>query len=311
MELVRGLANLRRYSRRLAGRRCVATIGNFDGLHLGHQTLLSRLQQIATSTDLHTAVIFFEPHPREFLNRAEAPYRLMTWREKVEAIGELGIDTAILLRFDDKVRNMQPEDFARQVCSPDWLAHLVVGDDFRFGANRKGDFLALQKWGKEAGLEVENTDTVCVSGERVSSTRVRRALGESNPGEAARLLGHPWSYAGRVIAGRRRGHQLGFPTANLKLPDNRLAISGVYAVRVRLQGGRECPGVANMGVRPTFSEGNQSLEVHLLDFDGDLYGQRLRLFFLAKLRDEKKFPDAQALRKQIAADVERAREILT
>ena len=314
MHLVRGLANLPNYQRHFAGQRCVATMGNFDGMHLGHRQLLERMRQVAGERGMRTAVVFFEPHPREFFAALggddKPPYRLSSWREKVEMLADLGMDTAVMLRFDEQMRQTTPAQFVERVFEVLGLGHLVLGDDSRFGVERSGSFDDLKRWGDGAGIGVEGSPTFFFGGERVSSTRIRQALLGGDLALATALLGRCWSYSGRVVRGQQRGRTLGFPTANLRLPAQRLAISGVYAVRAQTADGGDYGAVANMGVRPTFAGEQQSLEVHLLQYSGDLYGQRLRVEFVEKLRDERKFDGVDGLKAQIAADIEQALGVL-
>lgn len=311
MHLMRGMHNLVRRAERGKIGPMAATIGNFDGLHLGHRKMLDRVRQIAAGTSTQSGAFFFDPHPREFLRPAEAPARLMLCRDKIEGLKMLGMNRVVMLKFDDRMRQMEPETFVRDILLRAGVKHLLVGDDFRFGAGRAGDYSTLQELGGRLGMTVEDMPTVQLAGERISSTRVRQALYDGDLELATELLGNPWSYSGRVVEGRKMGRQLGFPTANLPLPPQRLAVAGVYAVRVKLRGDAlEWPAVANVGVRPTFGGERKVLEAHLLDFSGDLYRQRIRVSFVVRLREEKKFSGPEALKEQIALDCQRARECL-
>lgn len=310
MRLIRGLTNLKRLSGQagspLAGG-CVATIGNFDGVHLGHKTIIDQVKQKAAQLGVPSVVMIFEPQPREFFQGAEAPPRLMPFRQKFEALLAEGVDMVLCIRFDETFRSYSGMGFIEDVLvSGLGVRHLVVGDDFRFGCDRAGDFKLLQSVGQERGFTVENTRTVTVDGERVSSTRVRNALNVNGLEEAERLLGHPYRIHGRIVYGRQLGRQLNAPTANILL-NQMPALRGVYVVRARLETGEWCDGVANIGLRPTVDGKRPSLEVHLFDFAGTLYGQHLEVVFRHGLRDEVKFDSVDELRQQIARDFDNAR----
>lgn len=305
MQLIRGIHNLRPQHRG-----CVATIGNFDGVHLGHQAILRQVKSVAGVHGLPATVIVFEPQPREFFAGAQAPPRLNRFREKVAALREYGADRVVCLQFNPALRELTGEAFVEQVLINGLgVRHLVVGDDFRFGCDRRGDFRLLNQMGQDGGFEVENTHTYCLNGERISSTRVRTTLASGNLRDAARLLGRPYSIASRVVHGRKLGRTIGAPTANLLLKVHRPALNGVFTVMVRLPDGRRWPGVANIGVRPTVDGVAPALEVHLLDFSGDLYAARLPVTFLARLREEHKFDSIDALKAQIALDIQQARSM--
>ena len=310
MRLIRGLTNLKRLSGQagspLAGG-CVATIGNFDGVHLGHKTIIDQVKQKASQLGVPAAGMIFEPQPREFFQGAEAPPRLMPFRQKFEALLAEGVDVVLCIRFDETFRSYSGMGFIEDVLiSGLGVRHLVVGDDFRVGCDRAGDFKLLQSVGQERGFTVENTRTVTVDGERVSSTRVRNALNVNGLEEAERLLGHPYRIHGRIVYGRQLGRQLNAPTANILL-NQMPALRGVYVVRARLETGEWCDGVANIGLRPTIDGKRPSLEVHLFDFAGTLYGQHLEVVFRHSLRDEVKFDSVDELRQQIARDFDNAR----
>ncbi|HGG60982.1 MAG TPA: bifunctional riboflavin kinase/FAD synthetase [Gammaproteobacteria bacterium] len=300
MKLIRGLYNLRAEHQGSA-----ATIGNFDGAHLGHQAVLGQLREYARSANSPTTVITFEPLPQEYFLKAKAPGRLTPLRRKFELLRDLGIGQMLCLPFNDQLANMTAETFIQRVLV-DGLAVrlLVVGDDFRFGRNRAGDFALLRQAGEQFGFEVVDTRThVCSDGERVSSTRIRQALAEGDFAMAEKLLGRPFTMSGHVIHGDKRGRQIGFPTLNIRANRPVSPLKGVFAVRVDGLGN----GVANVGTRPTFDGKSMLAEIHLLDFDGDLYGRRITVRFLKKLRAEKKFDDFQALVAQINQDIEAAR----
>ncbi|WP_289102684.1 bifunctional riboflavin kinase/FAD synthetase [uncultured Marinobacter sp.] len=310
MRLIRGLTNLKRLSGQAGSplaSGCVATIGNFDGVHLGHKTIIDQVKQKAAQLGVPSVVMIFEPQPREFFQGDEAPPRLMPFRQKFEALLAEGVDMVLCIRFDETFRSYSGMGFIEDVLvSGLGVRHLVVGDDFRFGCDRAGDFKLLQSVGQERGFTVENTRTVTVDGERVSSTRVRNALNVNGLKEAERLLGHPYRIHGRIVYGRQLGRQLNAPTANILL-NQMPALRGVYVVRARLETGEWCDGVANIGLRPTVDGKRPSLEVHLFDFAGTLYGQHLEVVFRHGLRDEVKFDSVDELRQQIARDFDNAR----
>lgn len=303
MELIRGLHNLRPRHRG-----CVATIGNFDGVHLGHQRILEQVLVQARARRLKSTVILFEPQPQEFFAPDKAPPRLMTLRDKVRALREAGIDQLLLCRFDDAFRSQSAAQFVQRLLVDGLgIDYLVVGDDFRFGAGRDGDFAYLQQAGDKAGFEVTDTTTCLVDGERVSSTRIRAALQAGDLVLAAALLGKPYRISGRVRHGDKRGRELATPTANLAMRRVQSPVAGVYSVRVFGAGLSGAPGVANVGTRPTVNGSDNRLEVHLLDYSGDLYGKYLDVEFLHFQREEKKFDGLDALKAAIWQDIDQAR----
>jgi riboflavin kinase/FMN adenylyltransferase len=305
MELIRGRYNLR------PGRRgCAVTIGAFDGVHRGHQAVLAHLRDEAEARNLDAVAITFEPLPREYFAPNDAPPRLMGLRDKVVAMREQGVDRLLCLRFNEALRRMSAREFVEAFFVRGLGArYIVLGDDFRFGNDREGDINYLRSVSEEFGFSVEPTPTFALSGDRVSSTRVRSALAEGDFALAAQLLGRPYCISGRVTHGRRLGRELNSPTANIALRRSNTPISGVFAVSVTGAGLVDAPGVANLGVKPTIaSDLGVSLEVHLLDRKVDLYGKRLAVRFLHKLRDEQKFASLDALKAGIAADQAAARE---
>ena len=303
MQLVRGLHNLKP-----APRGCVATIGNFDGVHRGHQAILQRLRERAAELQLPSCVVIFEPQPREFFGPDNAPVRLSRLRDKLELLAAAGVDRVLCLAFNRRLRELSAADFVRTVLVEGLaVQHLEVGDDFRFGCDRAGDFPFLEQAGKQFGFSVEDAITIELDGERVSSTRVRNAAQVADFALAEQLLGRPFSISGRVLHGQKLGRQLGTPTANVQLKRRRPPLNGVYLVSAELDG-RVQPGVANIGMRPTVAgDGRAHLEVHLLDFAGDLYGRRLTVVFHQKLRDEQRFASLEALKAAIDADIASAR----
>lgn len=276
-------------------------IGNFDGMHLGHQALLNQLMQSARAKNLIPAVMTFEPHPREFFTPASAPARLRSLREKLEYLSELGVARIYICAFNRKFATISAQEFMQKILLQSLNAKtILVGNDFRFGAKRAGsvaDFIA-------AGFDLIDFPQVDMVGERVSSTRVRHALANGRLHEAAALLGRAYSISGKVVHGAQRGRTIGFPTANVHMRHERPALTGVYAVK--LDGLR---AVANLGVRPTIAGiPKLSLEVHVLDFNGDLYDKHVHVEFLHKIREEMKFDSLDALKTQIAKDVEVAKK---
>ncbi|WP_313952658.1 bifunctional riboflavin kinase/FAD synthetase [Accumulibacter sp.] len=286
----------------------VLTIGNFDGVHLGHRQLLARLTAAATEAGLPAAVLTFEPHPREFFAPESAPSRLSTLREKLELIADDGVDLAYVGHFNARFAALSADEFIERVLVRALrVRHLIVGDDFRFGARRTGDFSLLRDAGARLGFQVDAMDSVTVDGERASSSAVRDALQGGRLEHAARLLGRPYSIDGRVVRGDQLGRQLGFATANIRIKHERPPLQGVFAVEVKGLPGGPHQGAANLGYRPTANQVTRPLlEVHLFDFSADIYGAHLNVRFLHKLRDEMKFADLNALKAQIASDVKTA-----
>lgn len=284
----------------------VLAIGNFDGVHLGHRALLERLTATARRHGLPPAVMTFEPHPRELFAPEQAPARLTSLREKLALLEACGVEEVFLLHFSRKLAGLTAEEFIDRVLVEGLaVRHLMIGDDFRFGKGRAGDFGMLQAAGQRHGFTVEAMHTIEIDGERVSSSAVREALAAGDLEHAARLLGRPYNIAGRVVHGGKLGRALGFPTANIQLKRKRVALAGVFAVTVSGLDKRHLPGAASLGVRPTLGHGlKPQLEVHLFDFDREIYGAHVTVHFLHKLRDEAKYDSLDALKAQIARDVE-------
>ena len=305
MELIRGLHNLRPRHRG-----CVATIGAFDGVHHGHRAVLDHLLEKAGELGLPSVVVVFEPLPREYFSPSKAAPRLMSFREKFRALRDLGVDRLLRVRFDAGLQTMSAHDFITRVFVEGLgVRHIVVGDDLRFGHRRRGDFLLMQQQGERYGFRAELVDTLSRSGTRVSSTRIRRALADADFALAEELLGRPYQIEGKVVHGDRRGHELGFPTANLELHRLRAPLSGVYLVEVQGAAERALPGVANVGTRPTVNDSIRAiLEVHILDFYADLYGRNIGVTFQEKVREEQRFASLELLRRQLHKDIARGRE---
>jgi len=304
MELIRGLHNLRP-----SHRGCVATIGNFDGVHLGHQAVIGQLAEKAQALNLPTTVITFEPQPLEFFSPDKAPARLTRLREKVQALRRFAVDRVLCIAFDTHFAAQSAEDFIELVLVGGLdVRYLVVGDDFRFGAGRRGDFAMLQAAGREYDFQVVNMHTFNIDGERVSSTRIRTALATADLAAAEKLLGRPYRMCGRVAHGDKIGRAIGIPTANIHLHRQLTPLKGIFVVELFGLAGEPLPGVASIGTRPTINGTRPLLEVHLLDFDREIYGTYVNVNFLLKLRDEKRFDTVEAMAQQIRLDIGHARE---
>lgn len=303
MELIRGLHNLKPRHRG-----CVATIGNFDGVHSGHRAVIAQLMQKAWALRLPTLVMLFEPQPQEFFQPDTAPPRLTRLREKVELLRRYGIDRILCLRFDANLAALSAHEFVERVLVQGLqIRYLAVGEDFQFGHRRHGNFALLTQAGRERSFEVAAVPVFQYDGRRVSSTAVRQALAAGDLPQAQRLLGRPYTICGRVTQGDRRGRTLGFPTANIRLRRRTSPLQGVYVIEVRGIEARPLAGVANVGTRPTLGGKRSLLEVHLFDFNQDIYGRRIEVTFLQKLRDERRFDSLAELQRQIGYDVAQAR----
>ncbi|MEN8168650.1 MAG: bifunctional riboflavin kinase/FAD synthetase [Pseudomonadota bacterium] len=305
MELIRGIHNLRPRHRG-----CVATIGNFDGVHLGHQAVLGQLAEKAGEFCLPAVVITFEPQPQEYFSHGDIPPRLTRFREKIQALRRFAVDRVLALQFNQKLAELSAEEFIQQVLLDGLdIRYLVVGDDFRFGKGRGGDFSMLQQVGAKHGFDVVNMHTFSQGDERVSSTRIREALQRGELMPAEQMLGRTYRMCGRVAHGNKLGRTIGFPTANIFLHRKKTPVDGVFAVEMFGIKGEPVAGVANVGTRPTVDEtGTRSLlEVHLFDFDGDIYGRYVHVDFLHRIREERRFESFDALKAQILNDADVAR----
>lgn len=304
MKLIRGLHNLTPFS---SG--SVVTIGNFDGAHLGHQAVFKQVLAVSVERNLIPLVITFDPHPREFFS-GDCPGRLTRLREKLYFFHHYGIETVLCMHFNQNLADTLAHDFVQQVLLLQCRAkHIIVGDDFRFGSHRLGDFTLLSQLGQHYGFSVAEANTVVDStGERISSTRIRRALSQGNLREATALLGHSYVMLGRVAHGDQLGRQLGFPTANIHLHRKQTPLQGVFAVKVHGLAKRPILGAANLGTRPAVGGTRCLLEVHLLDFNRDIYGAHIAVEFCHKLRDEVHYDTLDELKHQIARDVKNTRE---
>ncbi len=305
-------ADRRPASARSVGRGCVLTVGNYDGVHLGHQHMISALQQRAAELNCPSTVLVFEPSSKEFIDPAGAPPRLTRWREKFLALAALGVDCLVTLRFDDGMRAMSPQRFVDELIVAGLGArHVVVGDDFRYGAKAEGTIETLRAAGRVRGFGVEQIAAFNIDGVRVSSTAVRERLERGDCAGAGRLLGRRYRMMGRVVYGKALGRTLGFPTANLRLMRRKSPLGGILAVRVHGIGAAPLSGVASLGTRPTVNGIEPLLEVHVFEFSGDLYGRALEVEFIAKLRDEVKFDSLESMLVQMKLDAAHAREILS
>jgi riboflavin kinase/FMN adenylyltransferase len=288
----------------------VLALGNFDGLHRGHIKIIERVRRVAAERGSTSLVLTFDPHPPRIVRPDKAPPLLMTLQQKLEALEKAGIQGVAIVRFTHEVSQWEPETFVRTVLV-DWLriSEVWVGADFLFGRNRSGNFSLLRALGQHYGFRVEKIDSVRYKDFVVSSTRIRRLVAEGRVDEAGALLGHHVYIDGIVVEGAKRGRELGVPTANLRTENELLPPDGVYATTATVDGVVH-PGVTNIGLRPTFeSSPARVVEAHILGFDRDLYGERVRLGFVQRLRDERRFPDVDALKAQIDADIRRARRL--
>ena len=302
MKLIRGLYNLTRPLPASA-----VTIGNFDGVHRGHQLVISQLKQVAASASLPTVVIIFEPQPIEYFAPGKAPKRLSRFREKIAYLKAQQIDYLLCLHFDQKLAAQSAENFVQKILVDSLnTRHLVIGDDFHFGKNRQGNFQFLKDNSNRFGFMVDETETLMIDGERVSSTRIRESINRGDFEKAAELLGRPYSLSGRVAHGQKLGRELGYPTINIKMGDKTLIVKGIFAVNVKGIDNRVLQGVASIGTRPTVNGVDTILEVYILGFDQDVYGYSVEVEFLHKIRDEEKFDSLEELTSWIGRDTEKA-----
>lgn len=303
MELIRGIHNIKTQHKG-----CVLTIGNFDGVHLGHMRVLAQLCAKAKQLELPSVVMTFEPQPMELFAGDKAPARLTRLRDKYVQLSKLKIDRLLCVNFNKRFADWPAESFIRDLLVDKLgVKYLVVGDDFCFGRDRAGNFDMLKKAGEKYGFEVVNTESFCVQEHRVSSTSIRKALADNEIAQAERYLGRAYSISGRVSHGQKLGRTIGFPTANIPLKRCVSPVSGVYVVQVHGVDESSYGGVANIGQRPTVNGVRQQLEVHLFDFNENLYGKQLEVSLLKKLREEKRFESFEALKQQIELDAEAAR----
>jgi len=304
MQLIRGLHNLSEEHRG-----CALTIGNFDGVHLGHLEILKNLKKAADELKLRTCMMSFEPLPMEYFNRKSAPARLHRIREKWSALQRANIDYFLCAKFNHQLANLSADDFIKNILLEKLnIKYLLVGDDFRFGSKRCGDFNTLQQAGEKHGFEVHNSHSFCFENERISSTRIRQALMQNQLEQAEKMLGRPYQICGHIAHGDKRGRTIGFPTANIKLHRHATAVHGVYAVQMSSENNLSINGVANIGKRPTVDGQDLQLEVHLFNFNQEIYGQKVCVKFKHKIRDEKRFDSFDDLKQQIIKDSKHAKD---
>ncbi|WOH39177.1 bifunctional riboflavin kinase/FAD synthetase [Thalassotalea fonticola] len=305
MQLVRGIHNIRD-----AHNGCVLTIGNFDGVHLGHQRVVKALVEKAQQLNLIPAVLVFEPQPQELFNPQMAPARLSRLRDKYILLKKLGVQRLICVNFNHEFASQSAEQFIEDLLVDKLgVKHLIIGDDFRFGKNRLGNFSMLKSAGETFGFDVTDTKSYKMSQCRISSTEIRKALQQDELHDAELMLGREYSIIGRVVHGDKQGRNLGFPTANVLLKRCVSPVAGVYVVKANALG-KSVYGVANIGSRPTVNGIRQQLEVHIFDFNNDLYGQQIEVALLKKLRAEQRFASLDELTAQIAKDSEQARNYI-
>jgi len=306
MELIRGIHNIR-----TGHHGCVATIGNFDGVHLGHQAVIGQLSEKAAEMCLPSLVILFEPQPLEYFSTVreiDSPTRLTRFREKLQALRRFSIDRVLSVRFNKQFAAMSAEEFIEKILLHKLgIKYLVVGDDFRFGAGRAGNFELLQKAGEKYGFQVVNMHSFLVDQQRVSSTLIRQSLKEGDLATAEKLLGRPYRMSGRVAHGEKRGRELGFPTANIHIHRKAAPVAGIFAVEVYGLDDEPLIGAASVGTRPTVDGTTCILEVYLLDFNQQIYGRYLHVNFMKKLRDELHFETLEELVRAIEKDVQQVR----
>lgn len=306
MKFIRGLQNIRPEHAN-----CVATIGSFDGLHLGHQAVLNQLITKSKELGLPSLVITFEPLPKEYFLKDKAPARLLTLRDKLELLKQYKIDRVLCLRFNKNLANFSAEEFVEKILVEKLaVKYLIAGDDFKFGKNRAGDFALLQRLGSIHHFTVTDTESVKLDNTRIGSSFVRTELAQGNFPLAQKLLGRAFSISGRVVHGDKRGRELGYPTANLPLRRRIIPILGIFAVRIHGLQQRPLLGAASIGNRPMFDGTRYWLEVYIFDFNQTIYGRRIQVEFIAKIRDEQRFDSIEELKQQMAQDVISAKKIL-
>lgn len=310
MQLIRSINN---FPYELLENGCVLTIGAFDGLHLGHQCLLEHVIKQSKKSNLPSVVMSFEPTPGEFFSRDKPPARLMRFREKYQVLKNLGIDIFFCPRFDNKMQNIEADDFIRQLLIHRLnLKYLVIGDDFHFARKRSGNYEQLKKVKRLLEFEIKKIPSVIVNDERTSSTLVRGLLNQGNLLKASQFLGRPYQMSGRVVTGKKLGRELGYPTANVNIHRLQSALMGIFAVRVHGLADKPLDAVASLGIRPTFYQGQKPLlEVHIFNFNKDIYGSYIDVDFISKIRNEIKFNSADELIDQMHKDARDAKNILS
>lgn len=307
MEVIRGIHNIQPQHQG-----CVATIGNFDGVHLGHQTILNTLRQKADSYDLPMLVITFEPHPQEFFLQDKAPKRLMRLKDKLRFLQQFGVDRVLAINFNQKLSEQSAPSFIKDIlCKKLGIRYLLVGDDFRFGHQRQGDYTLLKQLAPSLNYDVEHTPTITIENKRVSSSLVRNVLSQNNCRHAAQLLGRAYTITGKVVRGDHRGTGWGFPTANIDLQFRPPPLQGIFAVTLQIEHNLTTyHGAASLGTRPTVNGQHLCLEVFIFNFNENLYGKRLDVAFIEYLHEERQYESIEALKAAIADDVAKAQAIL-
>ncbi|MBU0455358.1 MAG: bifunctional riboflavin kinase/FAD synthetase [Gammaproteobacteria bacterium] len=306
MQIIRGLCNLKSDFPN-----SVVTIGNFDGVHRGHQMILEHVEHLAQAKHLRSVVITFEPQPEEFFQQ-DCPARLTRFREKWQRLSQYKIDDLLVVRFNTRMANLSAEMFLEDLLIRKLhVQYLVIGDDFHFGQKRIGNFAYLERMSKKYGFEVESFQALKLHDERISSTRIRLLLAQGEMDAAAELLGHSYSMWGRVIHGQELGRNLGFPTANVYLHRYKTPLLGVYAVLINGLQKMAIPGIANIGTRPTANGNTLLLEVHLFDFDQQIYGKMIQITFIKKIREEKTFESFSALKNQVQNDIQQVKQFFS
>ena len=307
MYLIRDIHNIDFFNQRFSSKPLIATIGNFDGLHLGHKEIIKKMKKIGAKDNLQSMVIFTEPHAKEFFaegkDSAEQPTRISPWRDKCKRLKDNNVDYAFFLRFNKKLQSMSPEEFIDKILSKLNIKYLMVGDDFKFGKERSGDFDFLANWGDSNEIEVARIPTYSFQNRRVSSTWIRESIANGDFDLAEKLLDRRYTFSGKVVFGNRLGRTIGIPTANIWVPKSNLPIKGVFAVKALIKG-ETFNGIANMGVRPTVGGTSPVLEIHIFDFNEEIYGNRIEVEFFKKIRNEQKFENLDKLKEQINLDIE-------
>jgi len=307
MFLIRDIHNIDFFNKKFSSKPLIATIGNFDGLHLGHKEIIKKMKKIGAKDNLQSLVIFTEPHAKEFFaeekDSAEQPTRISPWRDKCKRLKDNNVDYAFFLRFNKKLQSMSPEEFIDKILSKLNIKYLMVGDDFKFGKERSGDFDFLANWGDSNEIEVARIPTYSFQDRRVSSTWIRESIANGDFDLAEKLLDRRYTFSGKVVFGNRLGRTIGIPTANIWVPKSNLPIKGVFAVKALIKG-ETFNGIANMGVRPTVGGTSPVLEIHIFDFNEEIYGNRIEVEFFKKIRNEQKFENLDKLKEQINLDIE-------
>ena len=307
MFLIRDIHNIDFFNKKFSSKPLIATIGNFDGLHLGHKEIIKKMKKIGAKDNLQSLVIFTEPHAKEFFaeekDLAEQPTRISPWRDKCKRLKDNNVDYAFFLRFNKKLQSMSPEEFIDKILSKLNIKYLMVGDDFKFGKERSGDFDFLANWGDSNEIEVARIPTYSFQDRRVSSTWIRESIANGDFDLAEKLLDRRYTFSGKVVFGNKLGRTIGIPTANIWVPKSNLPIRGVFAVKALLKG-ETFNGIANMGVRPTVGGASPVLEIHIFDFNEEIYGNRIEVEFFKKIRNEQKFENLDKLKEQINLDIE-------